>query len=696
MSASPSDALNSLREVEAAKQRMEAAREEREAAEIERKNAQQEQQNAAKSQRGQYNKSPNKWQRFKDWVKKTNSDIGNATNTIGNRMSQDISKLRGMGAGIFIFFIVTLTIHIFDYRFSAINGYARIFIYIILGFIGYLIFKGTGGRVLQTITLITLANIFMPELIQRLPRAGLTSLSFAVLFAPFWGIYIYSKTKDYIKIINLIGTLYILICLVLFINYMIGEHPEILGGQSFTLDSIGATREFGKQFADFWNNFWDSTIEFIISIPKTIQNWINESMEYATGGYYHGQEEQVAEPLGVFLEDVEPTAEEYFVGDTVTVWATLKAKNIGKEPIKTKVDCGIDNWWEDLEEPSISIEPDDEFYMEGYDEVDIDCSVDEPLPEGYYDFSINATFDFETDARLLTYWMDKERYRAVTRQGKDIFDEYDIPEEEPIAEFSSGPVAIGIGLGKPPILIGENYLRPRFGATIRSNWQRGFIYKVESFELMVPKELELDIESCSEEVEPAGIEEDMRVYKVVNVEDLENIENYHTVSCRFAEVNKNVLDPTPITLKYMKARAKYTYVIDKTIEIDVKCPPDGCEEGVDGDSELGSESSSSIDESNKDCSGIENNYKYECVPKNIPNSCSGEILERKCQAGTICCKTKITQEETEYTDCASKGCCERDFEIAYCVEDCENKCEFECVPGYCSGPADRQCCVYVR
>jgi hypothetical protein len=38
--------------------------------------------------------------------------------------------------------------------------------------------------------------------------------------------------------------------------------------------------------------------------------------------------------LGVFLEDVETTAEEYYEFEPISVWATLRAKNIGKKAIK--------------------------------------------------------------------------------------------------------------------------------------------------------------------------------------------------------------------------------------------------------------------------------------------------------------------------------------------------------------------------
>ena len=649
------------------------------------------QQEQVQRQQG-YQTGPSRWNRFKVGFKKMNIGVAAAGGAIGGAIARDAGKIKGRAAGVFFFLLIALTIHIFDYRFSAFPQYSRFFLYLILGIFGFLLYKDTGGRVLVTCVGITLVNWFIPQIVHRLPRNIYTTLSIVVLFGPAWGIYIYMKSRQEVAFVNLIGTLYLLVCVILITNYFIGEHPEVLGGRAYSIDATGASRTFGKGFMDWWGTFWKEIVETVTTAPEKIQQWYNQSMNYATGGYYAGQEEQVVEPLGVFLEDVESTAEEYFVGDSITIWATLKAMNVGKDPIKTKITCEVENWYDGEEYPEIKLEPATRFEMEGYDEVDLDCSIRDGLKKGYYDITINATFEFETSARLLTYWIDKERYRAVTRQGKDIFDEYDIPEEEPIAYYTSGPVEIGMGIGQPPIKVGDEVLRPRLGITVSSNWFEGHIAKITALEMLVPEEMGLDVESCSEEVEYSRTEEGFKVYSIVNVDKLDDIEDYHSVLCRFNHIGKEILDPTPITLKYVKARVRYIYVIDETIEIDVMCPPEGCVEdliGKEGSIEEG-------EEIPDECSGSVGGYTYRCKDFKWCETAGGTIInEKRCTSGEMCCRTLgETTEEEEDTDCGSQGCCVGDLR-GTCKDPCnENTCSGGvCEKYFCGGGSTRVCCI---
>jgi hypothetical protein len=560
----------------------------------------------------------------------------------GGKIKGDVSR-----GSVWLFFIISLTIHLLDYWANAFSTYMRWMLYIALGFFAAVMFKNSVNKIYEVSLGFTLANLFMPLVIRNVPRDMSVYIYLVVLVLPLWFLFIWWNFKDDIRFIGIVGTIWFLICLLLVINSFVAENPAILSADFIPSDSAEAIRLFTKELKNWFSNVKGQTFEVVTSLPDTLKRTWNQSMTYATGGYYNGQEEAVQEPLGVFLEDIEATSEKYYEGDKITIWGVLRARNIGRKPMDVDVNCGLAEEWQFNEEEFLDRgyqKPQaypSEFQMEGYDRVNIDCAFNKGFPVwGKYDVMINATFSFETNARLLTYWMDLNSARAITREGEKIHRVYDIPEE-PVSYYTSGPVMVGMNMGKQPIRVGgENQDRPILGITVKSNGDRGKIAKIHFIEIYIPKEISINTASCSEKVAQIKTEGEFKVYRVESDRRFENIENYHTITCGFEELSNSVLEPTaPITLRYIKSKISYDYVVYRSIKIDVEEDPN--KEEIEEESSSNGESG---DGTLKSCYGVEDGYKYACVPMNVPNSCSGEWSTRQCPStkpGTRCCKTEV-------------------------------------------------------
>lgn len=615
-----------------------------------------------------------------------------------------VDRGRGNTAAVSFFFVIVLLIHTIDAlsRF-VMDLKARALLYIILMMWGYFIFRnpnlGFDTRTFTTCMLLSLWTFYVPMIRTWLPRNPSLTLIFdgIILFAPLWVIFVFFSAQ-HVRWIRILFSIWLTFWIVFFFLWYFNEMDDVMKtGTLRPIDTFRPVNEVWKELRTTGRSYWRSTFQTFKNMPQTAQKWWNQSMEYATGGYYHGQEELVEEPLGVFLDDVETTSEEYYAYDPITIWGTLKAKNIGKDPIRVTVDCGIDNWEdveEGLREPKIS--PNVEFDMEGYDQIDIDCIFKEGLTTGYYDISLNATFEFETDARLLTYWMDSERYRAITRQDRDVFDEYDIPEDEPEAYFTSGPVAVGIGVGKPPIKVGGEVVRPRLGITIERNWYEGKIARINYIIIHLPKEMTLDLDSCSEEVQRGGREGEFNTYRIFGNDKFVNIEDFKTIICRFNEVKPSILDPTPVTLRYIKVNVDYDYVIYETIEIDVNEHPKKELEEFNG------EVSEEISETD-----VGRDYKEKglCYDDDTGRArfdeCANEDQLREYYKYKGVCSLEFISCSEEFGNnwaCKNGACVEKDCTTpngeGICLDPCTTLCKKgSCIKGYCPGETSNVCCV---
>ncbi len=256
--------------------------------------------------------------------------------------------------------------------------------------------------------------------------------------------------------------------------------------------------------------WWKDVFTHFGQVVKQGKQYFINRMNYATGDMYTGTvDENQYETLGVFLKNLKPSDPEFYVGDTVTVWALLEAKTL-EDGLSINVSCyhGKKN-----EDGSFPADHRGETYPYSgelptiYDEesLDIDCrfpnSAAGTMNEGSNKVTVQADFHFETMAYQKAYFMNQDTLRSMQRQGLDPLDEYGIEDKEPVARYTNGPVKIGMSSGEQqPIGISSlDPTNPRLGITIMSNdaWE-GKIKELKELLVMVPDTMSLDTGFCPE------------------------------------------------------------------------------------------------------------------------------------------------------------------------------------------------------
>jgi len=495
-----------------------------------------------------------------------------------------------VGIGRILLWVFAIVVHLLDAttKFSTLGQTTRLILYLVLAMWAWFEYVGTRwdpklfGTFLLLLTLswgIPWINYIIVKYLSSVPVIAET-FSFLIVFTPAWPIFIGVTSREN-KVVGTLTYIYIVFWFSLFIYwYFTSINNTLLENIPLTsVDPYEPVRDLGKLLKDFWRNGLLVAVEKLKEVPTLVQQTWNQSMNYATGGYYQGQEENVQEPFGVFLRDTKPIQEKYYYGEPVTVLADLEAKNIGKDPIDVEVKCYAQDMYQ--EGPSLNADqlyPQQSFKMEGNEKEQIDCTFlnnnkDTAMIGGAeYDVILNVTFTFQTDARLKVYWMNYDRYKTLISQGEDSLSKLEIPEEEEFAIYTSGPVKVGIGVGQPPIKV-DGPIKPRLGITLESNWDRGKIVEIKSLNIYIPNQLTLDLKSCSAKIKEKGIESEFRVYELN--EPIAVTEDYRTITCRFDSVPNTILDSTPVTIRYIKAKVEYTYLIDDTVTVEIiETPPD--------------------------------------------------------------------------------------------------------------------------
>ena len=326
---------------------------------------------------------------------------------------------------------------------------------------------------------------------------------------------------------------------------------------------------------------WEKVTKGISTITYQGQMGVKRQLEYATGGYYEGQvEKNVAEPLGVYIENIEKAEKEFYEDERILVWATIKARTLDEEhPVNVNLSCVADESLEGEGGVKGEITPTEKktFQIETFEEEDISCQFNAGLEEGSHQIKLTAEFDFTTMAYLKTYFMEKERRRALIRDGVDIFDEYGIKDRTPIAIYTNGPVKIGAETTKSlPLGVDKTagMTMPRLGITLENKWL-GKIKEIKSLDIEVPDSISIVDCDYSFDGPWPGSEEGFVVYKLEEDEKanekLKDIEAYRSINCRLKIDNPDdLLGSTPLSVKYYRISTDYVYELGNYINVNVK------------------------------------------------------------------------------------------------------------------------------
>ncbi|MFH0875248.1 MAG: hypothetical protein V1859_04885 [archaeon] len=491
-------------------------------------------------------------------------------------------------AKYFVFLILIIAVHLYDgliMRFSRSRG-DLIFIsawYTLVALIAaFIIFGPEAGfmtkewlKNLLACLAVSAVAVYIPLIIFNLAAQffpivaeSIIKITAVLFFSPAWLWFLYmhqgvQQSKVVGTLLAIYFALWLLVVILSFFNY------SSIGGSanSYKAPVWQAAKTVIDWIIALVLSFWNA----LINLPLLIVGAGEDVVAAATGDYYTGQVEEGKDDkdLGVFFEDVIASDPKYHEGDPVSVWATLSAKTV-EEPIVITLSCYASNGSDETDLKIQGTIYPGTVNVDSFEEASVSCDFPAgALPIGEYNIILAATFNFKTMAYLKTYFMNKETIRALRRESKDIFKEYPVIEQKPIAIYTQGPIGIGIESNEPPIGISatEN-IEPLLGVTIDNKWTG----KIESFDevtILVPSSFSVDTSSSSCNFGEGGSENDYRSYTLNDPGSIVDIDLYKSFKCRMV-VDASDLDNTPVTIRYVKTTARYRYTIEDSTGIAIE------------------------------------------------------------------------------------------------------------------------------
>jgi hypothetical protein len=284
--------------------------------------------------------------------------------------------------------------------------------------------------------------------------------------------------------------------------------------------------------------------------------------------------------LGVYIDNLKASERMFYENTPVTVYTTMRAETIDK-PLDINVVCEADD------QIRVTPRPQAVFNVITSDQSDIDCVWGKDvLKKGTHNIKLSAEFEFTTRSYIKSYIMDRDRLREYRRQNVDPLQ--GIPDKNPTAIYTSGPVRIGMSLGQQPIPLGRGgEPLQSWGVNIENLWN-GKIEELTNVMFFVPKGLKItNIEGVSvQEIRCDAVPEEERescddnlvnVYALTPEElALPTYKNLVTKSFRIPlEISdpEKVLGKAPVAVQNFKVTAQYRYLIDRTISVTVSEVP---------------------------------------------------------------------------------------------------------------------------
>ncbi|MEM4247040.1 MAG: hypothetical protein QXR48_00620 [Candidatus Woesearchaeota archaeon] len=318
---------------------------------------------------------------------------------------------------------------------------------------------------------------------------------------------------------------------------------------------------------------------YLTGIQKKAVGEVERAIKMASGDYYTGEVDQGAKKkLGVYLENFRTAEKTFYTNAPVIAYATMKAETLERE-LPIHIACDTDKGIS-----ASSIRPKDSFTVLTTDQYDIDCIWNPgTLNAGFHNLRLMAEFEFSTRAYLKTYMMDRDRLREYRKQNKDPLE--NIPDKNPIAVYTSGPVRIGMGIGQQPIAVGSaGESLPSIGITLENAWE-GKIIDIMGVFFIVPEGISIphiegvDIvqSSCNalpEEERTACDDNLVNVYSLTP-DELKK-ESYKNLTIKTFRIPLEITSPekvlgnAPMSVQNFKASVQYRYLIERTTPAIIK------------------------------------------------------------------------------------------------------------------------------
>ncbi len=214
-----------------------------------------------------------------------------------------------------------------------------------------------------------------------------------------------------------------------------------------------------------------------------IAGFIEKRIAFATGSVEEGAKKK----LGLLLDELKQTGISFFAGSPVSVYSTLSAETLEGSTINANLLCTLRN--KTVEIPADDYIPQKSIEIFEKDYRNVECIFND-VPAGKYKAVMEADFNFETVAYLKSYFIDANTLRQLNKAGIDFFRHYKIQDRNPVAQSTSGPVVIGVGVDKQPFAVDLLVPMQRIPLSIKlSNSWDGYIKLLKEFIIAVPNGL---------------------------------------------------------------------------------------------------------------------------------------------------------------------------------------------------------------
>ena len=399
---------------------------------------------------------------------------------------------------------------------------------------------------------------------------------YPLIFLNAWGLYTlftYGSQSKTLWLGRFAFILFVILLLLIQIFGFISANNLNVAGRNYGLMSLQAT----------WQGVKDSWKKVTGAVPgavNDIKDQINKSIAIATGQYYVGEVENGKnEPLGVYIQNLRPIDTIQLAGRPVTVLADVTGQSF-QGIISVTVGCIAKSSGNKFYTGTVETgQPDaGPFQIVYKDTRTVYCTFND-LPPGTYSVQLSAEFPFQTWAYIPYTFVDQETYRSFYAQGKDINKELFI-DQKPVAVYTAGPVSIGLQTQDQPVPLDTSppknnievmNANKAFGGTVENKWSEGVIKSVQSFVLKIPEPF--SISKCYPAdalVQNPPVVEGYKEYSFANTDPKIT---FSTVACRLQVSGTDAAELLSAKVKAEKtfvAEASYTYILTKTISIQVR------------------------------------------------------------------------------------------------------------------------------
>lgn len=408
--------------------------------------------------------------------------------------------------------------------------------------------------------------------------AGPTITTFVLVFAPIYPLMLFFQRGDDIGWGNKFMKWYIVIWLLV----LIFSNPQwFTAASQNTANLLGITQDSVTVTPGaFILGTFKGAYEGVLNLINATRTSTQKQIEYATGDAYTARVDQKAKTqIGVKLDSLQTTQATYPISGQVGAYTRLTAQTLD-EPLKITVTCsGVNTAGGSVVAPR-TISPTTVVEIAQEEALDIDCDFNGgAFQPGSATIKVTADFTMKTLAYLKTYFMTRDRLRELRNAKIDPFTQYGITDRNPVTIYTSGPVSIALGFsGTPPIGIDTTVdeFTGTLGMTITNVWQ-GKIKSLNTIYVLVPRGFTV--------TELTGVEAQIVKTNCVDLPTIsdwcdDSIANLYTITApggfsttldtqpsitlrmrlRAPQSEyERILGTTPISTKYFKAAADYTY-----------------------------------------------------------------------------------------------------------------------------------------